>query len=406
MTFQDIPGGSDRFGTLQIAGDGVGDGVGLFYGFANVGLVWGRGAVLVVDTSNQRAGTEAVKALREHTREPVELIVYTHGHLDHIAGVGAFLDEARDRGQSPPTIWAHEDLEGRLARYTLTWGWNNEVNRRQFGLPKGVDAFPRSFVPPDRTYRGEQVLTLAGERVELRHARGETDDGTWVWLPERRVALVGDLMVSSMPNTGNPNKTQRFTLGWAEALEAIAACEPQYVLPGHGPLLQGERAIETLRGTARALRYLHDAVLERLNAGLWPDEVVEEDLRLPDELAGAPYLREMYGCVPFVVRDVLRYYAGWWGGSPAELMPTSRAAVAREVVALAGAEPLAARVRALVAEGEPRRALHLAVLLAQAGDGSGSRTLAAEVCDTLAESETSFIARNFYRAAARRYREA
>ena len=79
-------------------------------------------------------------------------------------------------------------------------------------------------------------------------------------------------------NTGNPNKGQRYTLGWAEALETIAECRPRIVVPGHGDPLKGDHALEVLGETARALRYLHDAVLERLNSGLWPDEVVDQDV--------------------------------------------------------------------------------------------------------------------------------
>ena len=384
----------------------VRDGLAQFHGFCNVGFVYGGGEALVVDTSNPASGPRAAKALRETTTEPLAIVVYTHGHVDHVGGAPAFLASAEARGEPRPTIWAHEDVPRRLDRYRATWGWNNEVNRRQFQLRPGVEAFPRSFIYPDRTYRSVQRLQLAGERVELHHASGETDDATWVWLPERRAALVGDLSVQSLPNTGNPNKAQRFTLGWAEALEAIAERNPETVIPGHGEPLRGERALEVLRETARALRFLHDAVLERLNAGQWPDEIVDADLRLPEDLARKPYLSPVYGCAQFVVRDVLRAYAGWWGGNPAELIPACRADVARDLIEAAGRARLVERARSLHERGEDRRALHLAVVLVQAdpGDREG-QTLVAEICEGLAASEPSFIARNFYVANAARARE-
>lgn len=383
------------------------DGVAQFHGFCNVGVVYGGGAVLAVDTSNPRTGPVAAKAIRELTPEPLLLIVYTHGHVDHVGGAPALLDSARERGEERPTIWGHADVPRRLDRYLATRGWNNEVNRRQFRLPPGVDAFPKRFVYPDRTYENHMELDLAGEAVELHHARAETDDATWVWLPQREVALVGDLSVQSLPNTGNPNKAQRFTLGWAEALESIAARRPQAVVPGHGDPIRGEYALEVLSETARALRYLHDAVLERLNRGLWPDEVVDSGIRLPRDLERKRYLRPIYGCVPFVVRDVLRAYAGWWGGNPADLIPAHRGDVARDVIDTAGREALIERIRALHEAGEDRRALHLAVLLTQAdpGDPEGS-ALVAEICENLAGSEDSFIAASFYRAAAERARRA
>ena len=392
--------GAGPLGRVEVLADGVAQ----FHGFCNVGLVWGRGEVLVVDTSNARLAPRAVAGLREHTPDPVAHVVYTHGHVDHVGGAPSFLADAEHRGHPRPTFWAHEALPARFARYQATWGWNNEVNRRQFQLPAGVDAFPRTFVAPDRSYRDEAVIDLAGERVELHHARGETDDATWVWLPERRLALVGDLSVQSIPNTGNPNKPQRYTLEWAEALEAIARRAPERVIPGHGDPLHGEHAREVLCETARALRWLHDAVLERLNAGQWPDEIIDAGIALPPDLAAKPYLRPIYGCADFVVRDVLRAYAGWWGGNPAELLPARRADVARDLVDAAGRAPLFAKARALAQAQQHRRALHLAVYLAQADAGDAeARALVAELCDALGEREPSFIARNFYRSAGRAF---
>jgi alkyl sulfatase BDS1-like metallo-beta-lactamase superfamily hydrolase len=59
-------------------------------------------------------------------------------------------------------------------------------------------------------------------------------------------------------------------------------------------------------------------------------------------------------------------YAGWWGGNPAELIPARRSVVARDVVEAAGRDVLVERVRAHLADGEPRRALHLVMHLVEA----------------------------------------
>lgn len=394
---------SKKRGTVELLSDGVAQ----LHGFCNVGFVFGGGAAMVVDTSNPAVGRRAASALRATTGEPLQAIVYTHGHVDHVGGAPAFLASAEERGEPRPEVWGHESVAERLDRYLLTWGWNNEVNRRQFQLPPGVDAFPRDFVRPDHTYRDSARFELAGEPVELHHARAETDDATWVWLPQREVALVGDLSVQSLPNTGNPNKPQRYTLGWAQALEAIAAKKPRIVIPGHGDPIRGDYALEVLTETARALRFLHDAVIERMNAGQWPDEIVDAQIALPEDLASKPYLQPIYGCAPFVVRDVLRFYAGWWGGNPAELIPARRADVARDLIEVAGREALLAKAEALRASGEPRRALHVAVVLTQADPRDAeAQDLVARICDGLAASEPSFIARNFYVVAAAQARAA
>ncbi len=384
------------------------DGLAQFHGFCNVGFAWGGGASLVVDTSNVILAGRAADGLASATDEPVQHIVYTHGHVDHVGGAPAFLAKAEERGHPRPTVWGHEKVCERMARYRLTWGWNNEVNRRQFQLPPGTDAFPKNFVEPDETYSDTAELDLAGERIVLHHANAETNDATWVWLPERAVAMVGDLSIGSLPNSGNPNKPQRYTLGWAETLEAIAARKPEIIIPGHGdPIVGNDLIAEILTETARALRFLHDAVIDRMNAGQWPDEIVDAQIALPADLAGKPYLRPLYGCAPFVVRDVLRMYAGWWGGNPAELIPAPRVDVARDVVETAGRDALVDRVRKLLAEAEPRRALHLVMHLVEAdGADREAQGLLADACDAIIAIEPSFIARNFYVTAAARGRAA
>ena len=220
--------------------------------------------------------------------------------------------------------------------------------------------------------------------------------------------MVGDLSIGSLPNSGNPNKPQRYTLGWAETLEAIAARGPEIIIPGHGTPLRGKDNIaETLTETARALRFLHDAVIERMNAGQWPDDIIDAKIELPDDLAKKPYLQPLYGCAPFVVRDVLRMYAGWWGGNPADLIPAKRADVARDIVETAGREALVDRVRKLLAENEPHRALHLVMHLVQAdATDREAQGLLANASDAIIAIEPSFIARNFYNTASARARAA
>lgn len=385
-------------------------GLAMFHGFANVAFAYGRGDMLAADTSSRAMGALAVAAIRKVTDEPITVIVYTHGHGDHAFGTQAFITDALNRGYQRPKIWAHEDLRGRFKRYARTAGWQGHINRLQFGAPAQAVAgiFKEdSYHYPDLTFRGMQLLELAGEAVELHHALGETDDATWIWLPLRRAALVGDLIVSSMPNTGNPNKVQRYTLEWAEALEKVAARKPKYVLPGHGRAYRGEAECEELLlETARALRLIHDEVVKRLNAGAWPIDIVEAGIELPRELADKPFLAPIYGCTAFVVRDVIRRYAGWWSGEPSQMFPALRKDRADDILALCGRDAIIARTRKLRAEGQLDRALALAELVVNANrDDAEALALNAEILEARAASERSFIARNFFAGAARALRE-
>ena len=161
---------------------------------------------------------------------------------------------------------AHENVPRRFARYALTAGYNGVINARQFGLPEL--AFPTDFRAPDETYTDELSLEVGGERFELHHAKGETDDHTWTWVPGRRILCCGDLFIWATPNAGNPQKAQRHPREWAQALRQMAELDAEMMLPGHGPPLVGaDRVQAALTDTAALLESLVEQTLALMNEG-------------------------------------------------------------------------------------------------------------------------------------------
>jgi glyoxylase-like metal-dependent hydrolase (beta-lactamase superfamily II) len=338
--------------------------------------------------------------MREVTREPVHTVVFTHGHVDHAFGIDAFDEEAQAAGRERPRRVAQDRVADRFRRYEKMGGLNAHINRVQFGLEEV--RWPEKFPWPDLTYAEELTLTIGGERFELRHARGETDDATWVWAPERRVVCTGDLFIWSSPNCGNPQKVQRYPEGWADALEAILALEPEVLLPGHGPAIVGKADVARALGeTAAWLRSLIAQTLERLNRGERPDAIVAA-VRPPLELADRPYLQPLYDRPEFVVRNLIRLHSGWWNGNAADLLPAPEAARAREIVALAGGvAPLCDRARAL-ADGDPTLACHLVDWATRAEPGDrGAQALKRDLFRARAAAEPSLMARAIFEAAVR-----
>jgi len=80
---------------------------------------------------------------------------------------------------------------------------------------------------------------VGGERFELHHGKGETDDHTWTWVPGRGVLCTGDFFIWASPNAGNPQKAQRYPREWAHALRDMQEVDAQVLLPGHGPPVVG-----------------------------------------------------------------------------------------------------------------------------------------------------------------------
>jgi alkyl sulfatase BDS1-like metallo-beta-lactamase superfamily hydrolase len=375
----------------------VGDATAFVPSFANVSaFATGEGLVLV-DTGSQFLAGQVHEQLRAWSGAPLHTAVYSHGHVDHVFGVPAFEEEARANGWPMPRVVAHEALPDRFDRYVLTAGYNAVVNQRQFQLP-GL-RWPTEYRYPDETYRHQLVVEVGGERFELHHARGETDDHTWTWVPDRRVLCCGDLFIWASPNAGNPQKVQRYPREWAVALREMAGLGADVLLPGHGfPVVGADRVVQALTDTADLLDSLVDQTLAMMNDGARLDEVLHT-VRAPAHLLARPYLRPVYDEPEFVVRNVWRQYGGWYDGNPASLKPAPDAVLAAELCRLAGGPSvLAARARALAGAGDAgdvdlRLAGHLAELAALAApDDAEVHRVRAEVFEARQAAATSTMA--------------
>jgi alkyl sulfatase BDS1-like metallo-beta-lactamase superfamily hydrolase len=375
------------------------EGVHLLPLFGNATCIDTGDGLIVVDTCVHGRGPRLLEMIRSLSDAPIRYVIYTHGHLDHAFGVWALLEEAERRGRPRPVLVAHEAVPARFDRYREMAGYTEHINRIQFRVPAGRRIIaPERFHYPDLTYHDRLELRMGGLTLELAHAKGETDDATWVWIPERRVACAGGLFLWSCPNIGNPFKVQRYEVEWAEALEAIAAKAPVAMAPGHGPGLIGADTVrEACLDTARALRWLHDEVVRRLNAGMWPEAILREVTALPPDLAARPYLAPTYGCPTFIVHGILRRYHGWFDGNAAHLFPAPPAEIAADVVGLAGERALLARARERAGAGEAQRALHLVDFVLDGGAlafAAEAQALKAELLAIRAAAEPSYIARS------------
>jgi len=324
--------------------------------FANVTAVRTTDGLVLVDTGSAYFGRAIHEELRRWTTARLHTAVYSHGHIDHVFGVDVWAAEAADKGWPAPVVTAHEAVARRFDRYKMTAGYNEIINRRQFGAD-GL-RWPTEYRYPDRTYSSELTIDIGGTSFELRHEKGETDDHTVTWIPEHKVLCCGDLFIWASPNAGNPQKVQRYPLEWAAALRRMMTLQPEYLLPGHGlPISGAERVATALGDTAELLESLVGQALAVMNGGGRLDEAIHSVV-VPRHLADRPYLQPIYDEPEFIVRTVWRLYGGWWDGNPATLKPAPERALAAEIAALAGgAAVLAARALKLAEVAEPGAAV-------------------------------------------------
>ena len=362
--------------------------------------------LVTFDTSNEHGGKKCVSAIQSWTHDPFHTVVFTHGHIDHVGGCGAFCDAYEGR---KPIIVGHENVAARFDRYRMTNGYNHVINERQFGQFKrrGYDlAGASQFLPiatpkPDVTYSAGMTMSVGGLDIELNHAKGETDDHTWAWIPKHKAICAGDFFIWAFPNAGNPQKAQRYPKEWAAALRDMASRDAEVFLPAHGLPISGRNRIQSvLNEAAEVLETLVEQTINLMNQGASLNDIIHS-VKVRAELLAKPYLAPTYDEPEFVVRNIWRLYGGWYEGNPAQLKPARDRAVAEELAHLAGgAVKLAKRAEAL-AESDTRLACHLAEFAVQAEpDNKAIHALRAEVYQRRREGETSLMAKGIFGYAA------
>ena len=365
--------------------------------------------LVLVDAGLRNFAPRMAQELRQRTTAPVHTAIYTHGHVDHAFGLDYFLIE----GQPRPRVIGHSALPARLARYELTPRFQRSINAHQFfgasyDLISPNDradldtAFRKPEWPPDVLYDDQLTIEVGGLTFELHHARGETDDHTWVFCPERGILCPGDLIIWVVPNAGNPQKVQRYPWDWAQALRQMAELHAPSLCPGHGPPGTGDPELvqRILLETADYLDSVVEQTLAALENGAPPHVDIVRSVVIPT--TDSPWLLPLYDEAEFISRSVIRYYGGWFSGRPSELKPASRVDVAQEIARLAGgAAALAERAQAIAETGDLRLACHLADYALEAAPGDSQvNGIVARIYEQRAASETSLMAIALFRSAA------
>lgn len=384
-------------------GEEIADGVLFYKGIASANTIDSGDGLVMLDTgavNDTRRLHEAVRRWRPEA--PLRGAVFSHHHVDHIFGVGPFEAEADAMGWPPPLVYAHALVPANFERYQKTLGWNTAINIRQFALPPARFQWPAAYRTPDVVYDERHSFQAGDLTFELHHARGETDDATWTWIPERRILATGDLFIWATPNAGNPQKVQRYAGEWAVALREMAALNPELLIAGHGlPIFGAERIQAALTDSAALLESLESQVLALMNQGATLDRVLHE-VTSPAHLIAKPYLRPVYDDPQFIVRNIWRLYGGWWDGEPDNLLPAPRAQQAQEWVSLAGGlDPVLARARDLMERDDLRLACHLVEFAVLVEPTSGAaHELRGDVYRRRSQEQLSTMGRNILNHAA------
>ncbi len=307
--------------------------------------------LVVVDTGMAPGGPAILQAIRTVSSAPINTIIYTHAHVDHCMGTWALLDDR-------PEIIAHAHAARRFERYVkLRGSVSRYMSQPLATFPTGDD----DWIPPTQTFSDTMSITVGGERFDLVHRRGETDDQLYVSVPGRRAVASADYYQGFLPNAGNGKRVQRYVEEWAVALREMVALEPRFLLPAHGEPVVADAATiaEVLAVHAEALEHIVEHTLAGLNARQRQD-VVADSLVMPERLASHPTLNEQYVSPADISRMVMKQYCGWWDDVPSHWSPARFDQQAAMICELAGGvDAVIAKSRELV-ESDSTMACHLA----------------------------------------------
>lgn len=238
----------------------------------NCGFVAAGDHTVVIDTCSTERRTRALLATAESTAgAPVTTVVNTHHHGDHTNG---------NYLATGATIVGHRKTRGVM----VATGINTYENSFT-----GNDWGHLELRPPEVLFDDRLTVHAGDVRLELIHPghAAHTTNDVLVWLPERRVLFVGDLIF----NGGSPFALMGSPAGWRKALELVRSLEPETIVPGHGPVC-GPEAIDVVDGYLGFLQKLASygkaAGLTPLQAAreadLGPYETLSEQERLPANL--------------------------------------------------------------------------------------------------------------------------
>ena len=323
------------------------------FGIANSIMVEGEEGNIIIDASDSVFEAEKIYSLfSKKNSNPIKAIIYTHNHGDHTFGTAFYVNNQDER----PQIIAHEDTDYYVQRIMgILNPIITERSNRMFGTllseedlinvgigpSLNVAKSPTGYIRPDVIFNDNLELNIAGIKIELFHAPGETNDQLFVWLPDHKALLPGDNVYKTFPNLYTiRGTTHRDVIGWVNSIDHMKTFDAEFLFPSHTkPIIGKEEIKEILTIYRDAIQYIHDQTIRLMNEGLYPDQIAEL-IKLPEHIAKSPYLYEFYGTVRWSVKSIFNGYLGWFNGNPSELDPLSRKERAIRISKLAGGDQM------------------------------------------------------------------
>lgn len=223
---------------------------------SNAGFVVTGGGVVVFDALGTPAlGYRLLQRIREVTDQPVERVVVSHYHADHIYGLQAFKDHAGN-----PPVWAQRQAVAYAGGSAATQGEDAQrrLAQRREALFPWVDEHTR-IVPPDRTFDDSATFEVGGVSFELKYLGPAHAPGDSIMLvKDYGVLFSGDVIYKGrVPFMDSPETD---IAHWLDGLDFLVKLDPQprTIVPGHGDASNDMR--EAVAATQGYIDYVREAM--------------------------------------------------------------------------------------------------------------------------------------------------
>ncbi|MEM9843309.1 MAG: alkyl/aryl-sulfatase [Pseudomonadota bacterium] len=392
------------------------------YAASNTHFLVGADGIVAIDTTETTEAAENILSdLRTISALPINTIIYTHSHRDHISGASVFA-EGRDVEIIAADNFASDLVDTGPARPAPNKALMART-KRQFGISlHGDERVSLGVGPGNRPMKGmgagyldptmrvaeTTVLSREGFELELAKAPGETPDHVVVWLASEKVLFSGDNFYHAFPNLyairGTP---YRDFDSWADTMDQLMAYGAEILAPGHTlPVIGAETIRERLTGYRDAIRFVVTETVAGMNAGHDPVTIASH-LSLPPELAEKPYLKEFYGSVNYASRAYFAGTLGWFDGNPTSLGQLPPAEEAKRLIALiGGVEATEKAADEALDSGDAQWAMELVDRVLATGEGTpGAKAIKIKAMRALADVTVNAPTRNYYLLAARKLEE-
>jgi glyoxylase-like metal-dependent hydrolase (beta-lactamase superfamily II) len=238
---------------------------------SNAGFVVTDDGVVVFDALGTPAlGYRMLQRIREVTDRPIERIIISHYHADHIYGLQAFKEHAGN-----PPVYAQRSSVGYVGGSAASQGEDAErrLAQRREALFPWVDE-NTWIVPPDQTFSQELRFEVGGVKFLVRHLGPAHAPGDAVMLvQDYSVLFSGDVIYRGrVPFLDSPETD---TGRWLDGLDYLTNLEPppRFIIPGHGEASDDPET--AVAATRDYIQYVRDAMRRAVDDFLSFDEAYD-----------------------------------------------------------------------------------------------------------------------------------